>query len=292
MVATRNEFGLFRCVVLIGTGKLPTAILQVIVDNGDNVIVIEPERNPFSPLKGASIRSEVPYKCIEDDESISKLLREMSNESVLVVSAYNGYIFPNEIVSQKNLTIINFHNSFLPKHRGRNAPTWAIYSDDKTTGITWHEVSEKIDFGRYFFSEDIVINEYMTAGSLTAETLELGASTFLRIYPVIRRFGLVEFQEMDSKHLESPNRSTDIPNDGLLDLSWSFNQVSRFLRSLDYGPFSVFPRAIAKLDGKSLSVDGYSISKVNADIKLASEVSSKRSITIEEFDNRLTINLV
>ena len=292
MVATRNQLGLFRYVVLIGTGKLPTMILKVIVDNGDNVIVIEPEKNPFSPLKGASIRSYVPYKCIEDGESISKLLREMSNESVLVISAYNGYIFPNDIVSRKNLTIINFHNSFLPKHRGRNAPTWAIYRDDKTTGVTWHEVSEKIDFGRYFFSEVIVINEFMTAGSLTANTLELGVSTFKDIYPAIRRFGLVEFQEMDSKHLESPNKSTDIPNDGLLDLSWSFSQLSRFLRSIDYGPFSVFPKATARLDGKSLSIHDYSISRVNADTKHVSQNSSKRSITIEEFDLRLTINLV
>jgi methionyl-tRNA formyltransferase len=288
-MATRPDLPKYAKAVLIGTGKLPAMILELLASYFDNLLVIEPEVNPFSPLEGACIRNNVPYICEEDRNSISNHLQTFSSEATLVVSAYNGFIFPDELVFNDRITIINFHNSFLPKNRGRNAPTWAIFKGDTVTGITWHQVTGKLDFGSYYLSQELEIDEEITAGELTSRTLQLGASTFKALFPRLAQKGLVDFRTMDAINIEVPNKSSKIPNNGHLDLTWNAVQVSRYLRSLDYGPFRVFPKSKVILEGTAWTVESYALNSDKANKKTESTSGESRVVSVS--DGKLTIEI-
>ncbi|NRB65555.1 MAG: peptide synthetase, partial [Saprospiraceae bacterium] len=62
-------------------------------------------------------------------------------------SIVNKIILPEEILSLPKIKAINYHDAPLPKYAGVNANTWAIIQQEKTYGITWHEMVEKLDAG-------------------------------------------------------------------------------------------------------------------------------------------------
>jgi len=64
----------------------------------------------------------------------------------LCMSVFYGKIIkPNFISSCKK--IINLHNSPLPKYRGVRPINWALKNNEKTHGVTIHEITPGIDDG-------------------------------------------------------------------------------------------------------------------------------------------------
>jgi methionyl-tRNA formyltransferase len=182
------------------------------------------------------------------------------HQPTLVVSAYNYFIFPREVLENPALNIINFHNSLLPRHRGRNAPTWSIYEMDAVTGITWHQVRPTVDTGDIITQKQIAITNGVTALELTLKTLEVAASAFEEILPSLLNdsYARVSVEKVEKG---SFHRSTDVPNGGVFDLGWNLKQAYAFLRALDYGKFKIFAAPKVRLLGADLSIVGYQIQK-------------------------------
>jgi methionyl-tRNA formyltransferase len=176
----------------------------------------------------------------------------------LVVSAYNGFLFPVSVLANPNLSIVNFHNSLLPRHRGRNAPTWAIFEQDRVTGVTWHRVTRDIDAGEILAQREIPLGERTTAWELTLDTLNAGAEAFASLLP-----GLLNGTAQPMACVEAVpgllHRLKDVPNGGVVDLGWSASKLSAFLRSLDYGKINIFPNPRVSLLGRQREVVGYSL---------------------------------
>jgi len=63
----------------------------------------------------------------------------------------------------------NFHPGILPYYRGAGAFTWSILNEEKTTGITLHEIDKDIDTGPI-----ISVREYDILPSSTAYDLYVG----------------------------------------------------------------------------------------------------------------------
>ena len=257
-------------IVIVGTGRLPSVCLEHCLVHSRKLVCIEPELQAFSPFKAACRRSKVEYHLLTEKDALKRFFLELAGPT-LVVSAYNGYLFPGSVLENPHLSIVNFHNSLLPRHRGRNAPTWAIFELDRETGITWHRITKKIDSGEIIAQQPILIGDQVTALELTLQTLDVGADVFGRIIPLLIRG---ECSGIRLTHQEEGvlHRAKDIPNDGVLDLDWSVRKMAAFLRSMDYGKFKVFPDPKVFLNGTTHSIGGY---RVTPDSRL--------------IDNKLTI---
>lgn len=210
-------------------------------------------------------------------------------QPTLVVSAYNYFIFPREVLENPALNIINFHNSLLPRHRGRNAPTWSIYEMDEITGITWHQVHPAVDTGDVIMQKQIPISNSITALELTLKTLEVAASAFAEILPLL----------LDNSYARTPvgnngkgsfHSSTEVPNGGVLDLGWNIKRAHAFLRALDYGKFKVFAAPKVHLLGATLSVVGYQIQENNTNRTEAPSVTfQKKQLLLRDRETELLI---
>lgn len=85
-------------------------------------------------------------------------------------------MFPETVVSNTYLTILNFHNALLPKYPGINAPSWCIFNGEKETGITWHYVTKGIDEGDIVYQKKWHIDNDVKAYELIAKLMELAQS--------------------------------------------------------------------------------------------------------------------
>jgi methionyl-tRNA formyltransferase len=194
---------------------------------------------------------------VEDKDTLCEIFASINVET-LILSIHNSYIFPKKVLLNKNLKIINFHNSLLPNHPGRNAPTWAIYEMDSKSGITWHEVIREIDKGRIVTQKSVTINSKMTGFDLTMECVRLGFESFKEIFPLIVSQEYTPTKQANSD-LVKMHYSYETPNNGILDASWDVRQMSAFLRSIDYGVYSIFEKPRILLNDEWFKIHKYSL---------------------------------
>jgi methionyl-tRNA formyltransferase len=77
---------------------------------------------------------------------------EILEVDFLIVVAY-GKILPRWLLELPSVSSINVHFSLLPKYRGASPIQSALLNGDKETGITFIEMSEKLDSGNIISTE-------------------------------------------------------------------------------------------------------------------------------------------
>ena len=85
----------------------------------------------------------------------------------LIVVAY-GKILPKWLLELPSVSSINIHFSLLPKYRGASPIQSALLNGDKETGITFIEMSEKLDSGDIISTEKTKI--FMDDNKVKLET--------------------------------------------------------------------------------------------------------------------------
>lgn len=211
-----------------------------------------------------------PYKSCLDI-----LLNE--NKRTLILSVNNLCIFPGDLLKNKNITIINYHNSLLPHFRGMHAEAWAIFSGCRKSGITWHLVDENIDTGSILFQESLAITDSMTSLAL------LHAQTYKATHCFKQNIDKIltgEFCPRDNNYEEgSIYYKRDIPGGGILEPGWTSEKIWRFLRAMDYGPYYNLGLPVIKIGRKKYSWRKYYRMGCN---------NQERTISFQE--NKIVIN--
>jgi len=212
------------------------------------------------------------------------------NQPTLVISAYNIHIFSNKVLTNKNLLIVNFHNSLLPKHRGRNSPTWTIYQMDKFAGVTWHLITNEIDKGEILEKKSFRLNDNLNAIELSELCLDVGLKSFKNIIIHLLNNDFKSSPvKVDPK--EKIRLSSEIPNNGIYDFNWSLKKGYAFLRSLDYKIYPIFPKPSLYLSNKKYDVIEYKfLDKKEVPKDLFKSTSFKTFVQVEG-DNCLIMDL-
>lgn len=93
----------------------------------------------------------------------------------LGLSLGNAYI-SKRIFSVPRLGMINFHGERLPEYQNAQSVIWPVYNMERTTGLTIHEIDEKIDTGRILYQEEYPIKFHPTLKETVTHTTRLTAS--------------------------------------------------------------------------------------------------------------------
>ena len=80
--------------------------------------------------------------------------------------------------------------------------------------------------------------------------------------------GTLKSTPQDSNVVPAFHRSSEVPNQGILDPSWPLAQASAFLRALDFGKLPLFPQPRVRLDGKERLITGYRLTAETDDAAL------------------------
>ena len=229
----------FETIIIMGTGQFAFNCAKYLRELSHLDYVYEYGSYAQSRLEILCNKMGISYKQLLDKTECDNLMYEIerSNKKTLIVSASNIYIFPKFIIENDHVKIINYHPALLTKHRGRNAEAWAIYEQDKVTGVTWHEVTSEIDRGAILAERKIELDSNITSVKLMLKQYQAGFELFKNFVGQI-----IEKKDIPTKTTTDYGKmhySYEKPNDGILDLTWKRDKISAFLRSMDYGSLNV-----------------------------------------------------
>jgi len=150
----------------------------------------------------------------------------------LGVIAYFGAIIPKEVLKIPKYGFINIHPSLLPRWRGPSPIQNAILAGNKTTGITIHLTTDKIDAGDILTQKEILILPDDTCATLTERLADEGAKLLTETIP-----GWIKGNIIPRAQNESKATFTKIikKGDGLIDWSKSPEYIERMVRA--YNPW-------------------------------------------------------
>jgi natural product biosynthesis luciferase-like monooxygenase protein len=148
-------------------------------------------------------------------------------------SVANLQILPAAVVSQARLLAINFHDALLPDYAGLNATAWALMARESSHGITWHEMTPRVDGGRIVRQVAFGLSPEETALSLNAKCYEAGLASFQAMLDDISRGELtLTPQGRPMRYFSLAARPAALAT---LDFSDSAQAITALVRALDFG---------------------------------------------------------
>lgn len=210
-------------------------------------------------------------------------LTQLANTSInrIIVTGYNE-IFSKNLIDLGTLGAINCHGGLLPEERGPVPYKWAIYDERTFTGVTYHQMTEKLDKGKVFVKNQIRISDTDTNQDLFQKICIDAAQTL----PVF-------FTQVDLNELIQPVHSTE-PEKGKykgqiperlthFDLSLTVDELIRRVRAFSPRP-GVF---LTESSGRRLLITGVSAipELINSSDMVVNALDGKIAITDFEISN-------
>jgi methionyl-tRNA formyltransferase len=155
----------------------------------------------------------------------------------LLLNVHSLYVVHSEVVAAPRIGSFNVHPGPLPEYAGLNAPSWAILHGEREHGVTVHWMDAGIDTGDVAYEAHFEITPEDTAFTLSARGVRA-------VIPLLRELLQAAAAEPPAiprrKQRAVPGRyyGRKVPNDGRLDWGAAAEQIERFVRATDYGPFS------------------------------------------------------
>ena len=225
-----------RKIALVGDGKIAGDCMSVVMSHPCLTLsgYFFHKNNDWSERNRQQIAAP-SYACTNINERDAvRALQSLSPDLIVNVNSFD--ILHETILSIPRDGVINFHNGPLPQYRGVNIPTWAIYNGEKSHGVTWHLVDQQIDAGDILAETRFPVEPDETAISLTFKCLAAGLELFKSLIADYAATGILTGRPQvgDAKRY----RYRDLPNDGYINFNWSRGDMSRFVRSFSFRPFS------------------------------------------------------
>lgn len=244
----------FKNYIVIGTGCVATSCAEGLLRRNCVPVLIESRKTGLTSLRNTCEKKGIRYLSLLGKDITEYLIT--IDEPSLIISAANRYLFPVKVVDKPNFTIINYHGALLPKHPGRNAEAWAIYSGDVQGGITWHYVLSGVDTGAIIDQRSVPITDKTTSMNLLRQYGQLAVESFEGFVERLLNENVAAKNQTEKHQLHF---SWEKPNDGVLELDWSGEQMSSFLRAMDYGPLQTLGAPQMVFCGDTYSIEKYKI---------------------------------
>lgn len=189
---------------------------------------------------------------------------EMRDRSVdLLLNVHSLHIVADEVLEAPTIGSFNLHPGPLPEYAGLNTVSWAIYNGEREYGVTVHWMVPRIDAGPIAFQERFEVGPSPTPLSLSTRCTRIGARLVAEVLDrAARDPASIPAEPQDLSRRRYYTRG-QVPLNGRIDWGAPAEEVLRFARCFEYGPFaSPWGRPVAELDRKLLEVSGLARTRV------------------------------
>ncbi|MDD6301933.1 MAG: methionyl-tRNA formyltransferase [Bacillales bacterium] len=233
----------FPRIVFMGTPEIAQFILKGLIDENYNIVgVVSQTDKPKgrkgiispTPTKEVALENNIPCFQPIKIKSDYDFLKELKPD--LIITCAYGQIVPNEVLEIPTFGSINVHGSLLPKYRGASPIQQALINGDLVTGVTIMEMIDRMDAGRMYAKEEVVIdNDNYT--SLYEKIGKAGLHCLLKMLPQFiqdkinhKDIGIVQ----DEKEVTFCGKIKK--EDEHLSLSFSCDEFVNMVNALSYTP--------------------------------------------------------
>lgn len=182
-------------IVFMGTPEFAVSSLEVLVENGWNVVAVitAPDRPKGrgqklipSPVKETALKNGIPIlqpTNLKSPEFIEELRSYQAD--IQVVVAFR--MLPEIVWNMPRLGTFNLHASLLPDYRGAAPINWAIINGETETGVTTFFLKHEIDTGSILFQEKEPIYQEDNVGTLYQRLMAKGAFLVLKTMEAVSK---------------------------------------------------------------------------------------------------------
>ncbi|HEX2036296.1 MAG TPA: formyltransferase family protein [Chloroflexota bacterium] len=162
-------------------------------------------------------------------------------------SVANLRVLPKEVLALPRKLPVNFHDSLLPRYAGLYATSWAILHREKVHGITWHEMTDRLDEGRILKQRAVPISDDETAFSLNAKCYEAGVQAFAELVGELEQGALTQPAPQEPQARTYFPRYLRPPAAALVQWEHAADDLNALSRALTFGPYPN-PLGLPKID--------------------------------------------
>jgi len=212
-------------VLFCGSGLFAVASLKGVLSAGHEVIgvITQPPRPAGrggrlrpTPLATAARKVRLEAAQHEDINSSATLqwIRNRQPDVILVVDF--GQIISNEVLRSAPLGALNLHASLLPELRGSAPVNWAIIRGYERTGVTTFSLTDRVDAGPVYLTDQTEIRPDETAVELRERLSEMGGSLVCKTLELLSSGPVEGSLQDESKATRAPRLKK---SDGAIDFS-------------------------------------------------------------------------
>ena len=194
--------------------KVALTILKYICKTKDNisVCVIDNDKNILEFLKKKKIKIKKNYK-----DFLKNKVR--TNDFDWLLNIWSPLILKKEFL-KKFRNNLNLHPSYLPFSKGKDPYVWTV-QNEVPVGVTIHEMTEKLDSGRFYLRKKYSLNFPLTGGDVFNFTLRKCVDEFIKNWNKIKT-KKVKLKEYPIK-INKVFKRLDLINDNFIDLDQKKN---------------------------------------------------------------------
>lgn len=232
----KNEIRL----LFMGTPEISAKVLNTVINEGYNVVgvIAQPDR----PVGRKGILEKVPTKVVAEEHNIpvfqpAKIRKDYEfvkdlNPDLILTIAY-GQIVPQGLLDIPRLGCLNLHGSLLPKYRGAAPIQYALINNETVSGMTMMEMIDKMDAGRMYAKEEVIIDEHDNCTSLFDKMGDAACNLVVRELPKYLNGELIGEEQDENLVTFCP---TIKPEQEKLDLKLTKEELFGWIRGLSDSP--------------------------------------------------------
>ncbi|MDD2797283.1 MAG: amino acid adenylation domain-containing protein [Bacteroidales bacterium] len=216
----------FSC-MLVGEGALLIQCIDILFQKNVFIdCIISPDENVRKIARRLTIR------CCSNLSDLT-----LFNSVDYIFSINNGFILKADFLAFAKEKTINYHDSLLPQYAGMYATNHALLNHEKVHGVSWHDVTNDIDAGEIYLTENIIVNSVDTAFSLNNRCFERSVWSFSALVDKIIDGNLMGVPQDQSKrtYFGLSKRPASM---GFLFWNETVKNLSALLRACDAGMYS------------------------------------------------------
>ncbi|MCW5769172.1 MAG: amino acid adenylation domain-containing protein [Phycisphaeraceae bacterium] len=218
----------FRCAV-IGTGSLLVQSAEELRSRGHAILCVA---SPDPKVASWAASNKVPHVA-----TWAELEASVRGQQVdLLFSIVNDEVLPPSALTLPRVMAINYHDAPLPRYAGIHATSWALMAGEKEHAITWHVMSDRVDFGDILVQEHFGIAPDDNALTLNAKCYAAAQRAFRTLLGQLERGATTRKPQSESARSFFGRHKRPV-NAGILDPNTPAKSLENLGRALDFGVY-------------------------------------------------------
>lgn len=165
--------------------------------------------------------------CYQEMDDFEKATNLSSFDYLFSIA--NPHILKPALFQKAKKFAINYHDAPLPRYAGVNATSWALINGEKTHGVTWHILVEKVDAGDILVQKWVDIAPDDTVSSLNLKCAEQALKGFEELIPELSS-DTYTAKPQDASQRTFYALNKPLPNGGMIDWNTPATTIQNLLR--------------------------------------------------------------
>ena len=260
--------------------------LKLLEKSEHDLVAVLTSSGSDSALRAATVESvakSMGYEVLPaikvKDSAFAEQLKTL--EIDILLNVHSLYLIHADVLTAASFGAFNLHPGPLPRYAGMNAPSWAIFHDEASHGVTLHWIEAGVDTGAVAYQALFDLTPKDTGLSVSTKCVRLGI-------PLIER--LLEQTALDPSavpSLEQDRRQRsyyqlkDRPFNAQMPWREEATLLERLVRASDFYPLpSPWGYPQASLDGQTLGI---------MKVSLTGEKTAEAPGTLRKIDNEVRV---